>query len=236
MKKVFFSILCWSFVFSLFIIVCIGFAFDIVQESFSVSNEPAPFFLGFSTVSAILFSMFFYLLKEKRAYENYIMSEIKRINELYRLNILNSSKIVFGFLSRSKGILQNPESVLRVGSANEQIASFLLREDCTREFISSSILGLRSALRPSKYDDLLKIFSGVADSLNYPIKCKYFPTFELVGGKMSDTYWGEKSLVTFKVDFFFGQLREIEQGIRLYEGQLKKEIERLEKLELEDQE
>src|SRR3989338_447296 len=236
MKKVFFSILCWSFVFSLFIIVCIGFAFDIVQESFSVSNEPAPFFLGFSTVSAILFSMFFYLLKEKRAYENYIMSEIKRINELYRLNILNSSKIVFGFLSRSKGILQNPESVLRVGSANEQIASFLLREDCTREFISSSILGLKSALRPSKYDDLLEIFSRIADSLNYPIEYEHFPTFELVGGKMSDTYFEEKNLVTFKVDFFFKQLKEIELFIRLYESQLKKEIERLETLENEPEE
>jgi hypothetical protein len=52
-----------------------------------------------------------------------------------------------------------------------------------------------------------------------------------VGGKMSDTYWGEKSLVTFKVDFFFKQLREIERCFCLYEDQLKKEIQRLEALE-----
>lgn len=216
------------------LIFCLA-SFPLISNKMLLSGEIPKEDIGLIFLLFLFFgfilSMLLYVLEEKRAYENCIVGEIKRINGLYRLSIINSSKMVFGFLSRSKGILQNPESVLHVGSANEQIASFLLREDCTREFISSSILGLKSALRPSKYDDLLKIFSGVADSLNYPIKCKHFPTFELVGGKMSDTYYEEKTLVTFHVDFFFKQLKEIERCMYFYRSRLGEEIQRLETFE-----
>ncbi|MDD2935590.1 MAG: hypothetical protein PHX25_03945 [Candidatus Pacebacteria bacterium] len=204
-----------------------------------LNEEEFLYILSLSLFFGLLLSLIWQVFAEKRAYEKYIIEEINYINKLYKNNITTASSLVFDFLSRSKAILQHPDWVLAIGSKKEKIDSFLLDKDCTAEFISGCVTQLSSSLRfgehDGEYEKLLGIFLGITQSLNYPAKCESFPSFKLVGGRLSNSYSVKENILPFKSSFFFQQLREIRNHFKEKQDELEKEIERLEKLEIEEQ-
>jgi len=211
-----------------------------VTQDSSLNGKEFLFILSLSSFFGLILSLVWQVFSEKRAYEKYIITEIKEINELYKNNVVTAMSLVFEYLSRSKNILRHPAWVLVIGSKKEKIDSSLLSEDCTAQFLSGCVIQLRSSLRFGEhdggYDKLLGIFLDITQSLNYPAKCGYFPEFKLVEGGLSSAYLFKENILPFKLNFFFQQLREIRNYFEEKQDELKKEIERLEKLELEDQE
>ena len=198
-------------------------------DSHDIGREVLFYMICLSLIFGLLLSLVWQVFYEKRAYENYIISEIKKINGLYKHEVLNAQKSVFELLSRNKILFADPRDALLVGAVNEQIASFLLRDDCTYKFLSSSVLRLMSDLQFSGYNKLFDIFHNITEAMYYPIKYECFPRFKLTGKMpaLSGIYWPEDNLLTLKVKFFFEQSNEIRARLDYLREELKEEIERL---------
>lgn len=234
MEKTFYR----SVFFFIFLLASLVILKAFITRDENLNGEQFFYVLSLSSFFGFLLSLVWQVFAEKRAYEDYIISEIKKINGLYKHEVLNAQKSVFDLLSRDKRLVQSSEAVLLVGAVNEQMASFLLREDCTDKFLSDSVLRLESSLQFGGYGRLFEIFLEITKSLYYPIEFNRFPIFKLAGRMpaLSDNYWPKNNFLTFKIEFFFEQLNRIKDRLEQLRDELEKEIERLKKLELEEQE